>query len=413
MAFRDVGTMQNNVESVAFLNITHRPAPHTAHTKETRVWMYRCNHGRCPVCGNRTHKRSAKKLGQWEALNIPGIVMCGVCIHPHCPQVKSNIDQQQYQCANATNDMNTIVPPPNQYDDLMVMVESNRAEMKEMIEDMLAAHEEAEKERRAAWLQDSLCQLRRVVEDVESQESYDKASLDSQMNDIRSDLVKCRGLLDSLQQDVSMAMAAIAGLEQWQREMSVRMTNCETRVKAVEDVQTEMTDNNDQVNDRVVQLEAELRRLRSQIELQQQPPATVELSENDSINTILTAMRDNRGIASVQERGCALLGRLSQFDENKRTEIGSAGGIVRILDGMEQHPRDEAVQRHGCFALRYSVVCNDDNPRRIAQTRGGIETILKAMNNHGSDELLLEHACSALAGLSCCYKEENRKEANK
>ena len=104
----------------------------------------------------------------------------------------------------------------------------------------------------------------------------------------------------------------------------------------------------------------------------------------DSINTILTAMRDNRRIASVQESGCALLGRLSQYDDNnpKMTDIGAAGGIVRIVEGMEQHPRDEAVQRHGCITLRHLVWCNDDNRRRVTQTRAGIETVIKATNNH-------------------------------
>ena len=141
---------------------------------------------------------------------------------------------------------------------------------------------------------------------------------------------------------------------------------------------------------------------------------TVELSENDSIYTILTAMRENRRTASVQERGCAILGRLSQYGENnpKRTEIGLVGGIVRIVDGMELHPLDEAVQRHGCFALRYLVLCNDDNKRLIAQTWGGVETVITAMNNHGYDELLLEHACFVLWCLCWFCNEKKRKEAD-
>ena len=78
---------------------------------------------------------------------------------------------------------------------------------------------------------------------------------------------------------------------------------------------------------------------------------------------------------------------------------------------MEQHPRDEAVQRHGCFALRHLVVCNDDNRRRVAQTWGGVETVIKAMKNHGSDEFLLEHGCMALVDLCAFNDEKNRKEA--
>ena len=109
------------------------------------------------------------------------------------------------------------------------------------------------------------------------------------------------------------------------------------------------------------------------------------------------------------------MGRLSQYDDNnpKMTDIGAAGGIVRIVEGMEQHPRDEAVQRHGCITLRHLVWCNDDNRRRVTQTRAGIKTVIKAMNNHRSDELLLEHACSALVDLCVFFKEKNRKEANK
>ena len=125
-------------------------------------------------------------------------------------------------------------------------------------------------------------------------------------------------------------------------------------------------------------------------------------------------MEKNRRTASVQERGCAILGRLSHNEDNpKRTEIGSAGGIVRIVDGMQLHPRDEAVQRHGCFALRHLVICNDDNRRRVAQTRGGVKMVIKAMTNHWSDELLLEHAFSVLVHLCAYHDEKNRKEANK
>ena len=92
--------------------------------------------------------------------------------------------------------------------------------------------------------------------------------------------------------------------------------------------------------------------------------------------------------------------------------VGSVDGVAVEGKTNVRSQRDEAVQRHGCSALRHLVWRNDDNRRRVAQTRGGIETVIKAMNNHGSDELLLQYACMALVDLSWFNKEENCKEAN-
>ena len=139
---------------------------------------------------------------------------------------------------------------------------------------------------------------------------------------------------------------------------------------------------------------------------------SVELNENDSIETILSAMSKSPRLASVQEKASRLLGRLSQYRTNnpKRREIGSAGGIARIVDGMKLHPQDEMVQKHGCFALRWLVFRNDDNRRRVAKA-GGVEAVVQAMNDHPSDEPLLEHACIVLTDLSVHTDEKNRHDS--
>ena len=57
----------------------------------------------------------------------------------------------------------------------------------------------------------------------------------------------------------------------------------------------------------------------------------------------MNAMKNNQRLASVQERACRILGPMSKFKTNnpKRKEIGSAGGILMIVDGMKVHSRDE------------------------------------------------------------------------
>ena len=138
----------------------------------------------------------------------------------------------------------------------------------------------------------------------------------------------------------------------------------------------------------------------------------VELNENDAIETILNAMKNNQRLASVQERACRILGRMSKFKTNnpKRKEIGSAGGILMIVDGMKVHSRDEMVQESGCFVLRWLVFRDDDNRKRVAEA-GGVEAVVDAMNKHPSAKLILEHASILLLNLSTHVKEKNRKQS--
>jgi hypothetical protein len=73
-----------NVDLGRLINFIKHEPPHTEHSKERLLWEFRCNHGMCPHCGNKTHKRKGMLRRGFVPLTIPGYADRGVCIHPHC-----------------------------------------------------------------------------------------------------------------------------------------------------------------------------------------------------------------------------------------------------------------------------------------------------------------------------------------
>ena len=77
------------------------------------------------------------------------------------------------------------------------------------------------------------------------------------------------------------------------------------------------------------------------------------IAAGGGIPAVLSAMRNHRASAAVQEQGCGALWNIAHGTGNaeNKESIGSNGGIADVITAMQTHAVVAAVQEYGCGAL--------------------------------------------------------------
>ena len=103
----------------------------TAHTKEKELWKRRFRSGMCLHCGQKLFKTKfciITRRRKFTALNIPGFVNNGVCVHPQCDPPK--------KCKADYSDQDIDITVTNDMDTLLDAVEENRNDMEQFMQEM-------------------------------------------------------------------------------------------------------------------------------------------------------------------------------------------------------------------------------------------------------------------------------------
>ena len=119
------------------------------------------------------------------------------------------------------------------------------------------------------------------------------------------------------------------------------------------------------------------------------------IAASGDITAVLSAMRNHRAAAAVQEDACIALRNIAANNAENEASIGTNGGIVDVIMAMQTHAAVVAVQQRACGALAQIAVSSVENKRRIA-AGGGITAVLSAMRNHRAAVAVQEQACRAL-----------------
>jgi len=85
--------------------------------------------------------------------------------------------------------------------------------------------------------------------------------------------------------------------------------------------------------------------------------------------------------SDIQQYGCAALFNVAFKNDENELQIGSEGGIARIISAMRNHLKHVGVQKYGCGALGNLAYNCESNQIQIRQ-EGGIEQIITAMKLH-------------------------------
>ena len=83
------------------------------------------------------------------------------------------------------------------------------------------------------------------------------------------------------------------------------------------------------------------------------------------------------------------------YEQNSNRAV-EAGALEAIVQGMEAHPRNGAVQQFGCKALINLANYEDEENRRRAMDAGVVEVIVEAMHVHRTSSPVQCHGCEAL-----------------
>jgi hypothetical protein len=122
------------------------------------------------------------------------------------------------------------------------------------------------------------------------------------------------------------------------------------------------------------------------------------LSSEACLRGIIKTMRRWSFSESVQLSGCYILGSVAARGEEQIRLIASLGGVAAVVEALKKHPRSEAVQEKGSWALRQLSV--ESQCRREMLVQGGLDAILDALCGHPGSLGVLENACMALANLA-------------
>jgi len=129
------------------------------------------------------------------------------------------------------------------------------------------------------------------------------------------------------------------------------------------------------------------------------------LTSADSIETVLQAMAAYPQHLSVQRDGCSIIGKMAE-DPAQQAQITANDGINIVLTAMEQRAGDEIMQCKGCAAVA-SLATNSPSNKAIVARLGGVDVVIKAMERHGGSAQVQVAACLALRILA---PNESRQE---
>lgn len=121
----------------------------------------------------------------------------------------------------------------------------------------------------------------------------------------------------------------------------------------------------------------------------------IQYGEATSVEPVLEAMREHRGSACVQARGCAVLRSLA---EANAAAIVGRGGVEVILAAVEH--AEAAFE--GCLALASLLTGATRASRRAAlgAVEAVVAAVVAAMQLHSASAAVQEQGCEALGGLA-------------
>jgi len=93
------------------------------------------------------------------------------------------------------------------------------------------------------------------------------------------------------------------------------------------------------------------------------------------------------------------------FDTEHAHAIGLVGGIRTIIDAMEHHPEDIALQR-GCAGVIKHLASASKYNVEMLDKMGAVGIVVGAMERHPKVAPLLESCCWALESMSRCHSQE-------
>jgi hypothetical protein len=102
--------------------------------------------------------------------------------------------------------------------------------------------------------------------------------------------------------------------------------------------------------------------------------------ETSSIQTLLNAMRRFAHDPEIQIRSCLSLCKLTIGNDDNKRAVASLGGVQIIIDSMQLHPTNSAVQRRAISVLG-NLASLAENRGLITQL-GGIQHTIAAWNAH-------------------------------
>ena len=122
----------------------------------------------------------------------------------------------------------------------------------------------------------------------------------------------------------------------------------------------------------------------------------VAMFELGAAQAILEAMQRHRDDAAVQEAGCGALRNLAVNDENE-VKLMELEAAQAILEAMKRHRDHAAVQEGGCGAL--GNLANAENRVKLMELEAA-QAILEAMKGHRDHAGVQAGGCAALRSLA-------------
>lgn len=128
-----------------------------------------------------------------------------------------------------------------------------------------------------------------------------------------------------------------------------------------------------------------------------------------AVDIVVGAMRGGgKEDASVQERGCVALGRVSGLGVENRRMTAKKGGIEATVAAMNWHRASPHVQIEACAALCNMTLEDAENVRRAGEA-GATEAVIGGLKAHPANNRVQERGCSAMRNL--CINDANSRRA--
>jgi hypothetical protein len=127
-------------------------------------------------------------------------------------------------------------------------------------------------------------------------------------------------------------------------------------------------------------------------------------SGSGDICDVVVAMRRFPFSPLIQSVACEML-YVHCFEREHAHAIGLVGGIRTIIDAMEHHPNNVALQQT-CARMIKHLACASPYNLTMLDRMGAVGIILSTMERHSQNALLLEACCWAIEGMACVHTPE-------
>jgi len=121
-------------------------------------------------------------------------------------------------------------------------------------------------------------------------------------------------------------------------------------------------------------------------------------SGSGDICDIIVAMRRFPFSLAIQRVACEKL-YAHCFDQEHASAIGLVGGIRTIIDAMEHHPDDVALQR-GCAGVIKHLATASPYNLKMLDRMGTVAIVVSTMERHPQNAPLLESCCWAMESMA-------------